>query len=424
MKVMPATRKRIGANGVRFTRSYASFPLCCPSRATYLTGLYAHNHGVLSNHPPEGGAPAFDDSATTAVALDAAGYRTGWVGKYLNGYSSLAHQDPPYVPPGFDWWRAPAAPRTMYNWLQVMDGELKRWGAADRDYQTDVYARQAERFIDQSAGEDRPFFLTVMPFAPHVETRLIPGDHNPRGARRDDGAFKQEPLPRPPSFNEDDVSDKPAFVSSRPKFDVDGRTAIRRLYRDRLWTLLAVDDLVVRVMTALRRDGLLDETLVIFTSDNGYMLGEHRLKGKGTIYEEAARVPLLMREPDGVAAPGTVIRSPVVNVDLAATIYDFTGVDPRLESEGYSLLDVANVPGVFADRDILLETRSTAAVRAHDWLWAEHDFSGGPEREFYDMTSDPYQLSSLHDDPAYQGTRADLADRLDDLRNCDGSECL
>jgi N-acetylglucosamine-6-sulfatase len=419
-KAMPRTLRRIGERGTRFTDAFATFPLCCPSRASYLTGQYAHNHGVRNNHPPLGGVQAFDDSATLATALDAAGYYTGWVGKYLNGYRSLAREDPPYVPPGYDWWRAASVPRTMYGWEQVIGNRLRRWGFTNRDYQTDVYARQAEGFVDEAARKGEPFFLTVGAFAPHVETRQFDGDHDPRPARRHRGAFANAPLPRPPSFNEADVSDKPAPVAGAPPLRQAARNDIRDANRDRLASLLAVDDLVVGVLGALRRNELLGSTLVIFTSDNGYLLGEHRLRGKDRIYDPASRVPLLMRGP---GVPLRTVRAPVANIDVAATIYDRTQVTPATQQDGVSLLDVAAAPGAYADRELLIETVRGTSLRTRRWAYAELETTLGTEFELYDLANDPHQLRSRHADPAYQDVRDDLEDRLDDLRDCEGGEC-
>jgi N-acetylglucosamine-6-sulfatase len=422
MRALGATSRRIGGRGARFTEAFASFPLCCPSRATYLTGQYAHNHDVLSNHPPEGAIEAFDDSATTAVALDEAGYRTGWVGKYLNGYQRVAtSQTPPYEPPGFDWWRAASESRKMYRWQQVIAGRLHRWGHADRDYQTDVYARQAERFVETSAASGTPFFLTVAPLAPHVETRFFQVERNPRPARRHWDAFESAQLPRPPSFNEADVSDKPSFIRDEPRADLAQIRSWRRANRDRLASLRAVDELVVRLVRALRRGDVLDDTLLVFTSDNGYLLGQHRLHAKNAFYDGAARVPLLLRAP-GID-PATVIGSPVVNTDLAATVYDFTGVEPALPQDGVSLLDVAADPGRFADRAFPMQTTRGTAIRTPEWLYAEHETEDGPEFELYDLAADPHQLTSRHDSPSYEDVRDELAERLADLRECAGSEC-
>ncbi len=416
-------RRRIGGRGIRFNAAFATFPLCCPSRASYLTGQYAHNHGVLDNVGPAGGMQAFDDSATLATDLDGAGYLTGWIGKYMNGYGPPAHEDPPYVPPGWDFWRAASVPRKLYDWEQVIDGRLQRFGRAESDYQTDVYAGQVEGFLDLAAGSGEPFFLTVSVLAPHVETRELPSpEHNPRPARRHRGAFATEPLPGSLSFDEEDVSDKPTYVRSHARLGAEGRRRARRSNRDRLGTLLAVNDLAVRALRKLRRSGALDETLVVFTSDNGYLLGEHRLThAKDAFYDPATRVPLLLRGP-GLAG-GNDVDAPVANIDVPATIYDFTGVEPTLEGDGVSLLDVAAAPAAFADRELLLQTTRGTAIRTSDWLYTELETQLGTEHELYDLEADPYQLESVHDDPAHVAIRNQLAARLAELRECEGASC-
>lgn len=421
MKALRKTQRKIGDKGATFTESFASYPLCCPSRATYLTGRYAHNHGVRDGRPPEGGFQAFDDSETTAVALDQAGYRTGFIGKYLNGYPRVARAPGgPYVPPGFDRWRAGVNTGRMFDWKQVTGKGIRRWRARKRNYQTDVYARQAERFIERAARRSRPFFLTVATLAPHGEpfrTRTP----NPRPAPRHKGRSKNESFPRPPSFNERNVDDKPSFIpSKRLKRSV--RRALRRKHRDRLASLLAVDDLVVTVVRALRRGGALGDTLLIFTSDNGHLLGEHRLRVKAEFYDPAARVPLLVRAP-GAIAPGSIVDAPTVNVDLAATIHDFAGVEPAQEQDGISLLEIAEDPAEFADREFPLETRLGTAIRTPDWLYAEHETNEGVELELYDLEDDPDQLESLHEDPQHEATLLTLAARLAQLRECEGASC-
>jgi N-acetylglucosamine-6-sulfatase len=420
MVAVPATRRRIGGHGVTFRESFAGFPFCCPSRATYLTGQYAHNHGVRDNGPPNGGAAAFDDSETTAVALDAAGYRTGLIGKYLNGYAPLAHQKVPYIPPGYDDWRA-ITRNLMFDWEQLQNGTFVRWGSHDREYQTDVLARQAERFIESAAETATPFFLTVTPLAPHVETRSFVPRHNPRPAPRHRNAFADEPLAKPLSFNEKDVSDKPAAIQAIPRFDAARRQHLRDLNRDRRTSLLAVDELVVRLVKALRSTGALNDTLIIFTSDNGYLLGEHRRAGKDAFYEPALRVPLMIRAPG--LPDGVVVESPVVNTDLAATIYDFTRVDPLLVQDGVSLFEVIASPTSFDDRELPLQTRSGIGIRAPEWTYAKHGTGPAAEFELYDLESDSDQLNSLHADPAYDDERDALANRLNALRDCQGPQC-
>jgi N-acetylglucosamine-6-sulfatase len=421
MVAMRETRRRLGRHGVTFTRSWATFPLCCPSRATNLTGQYAHNHGVRANFPPEGGARVFDDSATTATALDAAGYRTALVGKYLNGYWGMALEDPPYIPPGWDRWLGMADSGFMWGWSQVVKGKLREWGEhrEPRQYQTDVLSRQANAFLRNSLEGEEPFFLTVTPLAPHPERRRHPvPEVNPRPAPRHRNAFDHLPFPRTKSFNERDVSDKPAWLRETPRLSATLRKRVRARYHDRLASLAAVDELVAGLVDTLRGERALRDTLVIFTSDNGFLLGEHRLRGKDVAYREAAAVPLLAR---GAGLPkGRRVGAPVGSIDVAATILDATGVEPPVEQDGISLLDVAARPGDYADRDLLVETKASVGVRTPDFLYVEHDAGGV---ELYDTDADPLELDSVHDAPAYADTRAQLAQRLDQLRDCEGSEC-
>jgi N-acetylglucosamine-6-sulfatase len=423
MLALPETRQLIGRRGVTFNRSWATFPLCCPSRATNLTGQYAHNHGVRSNMPPNGGVVAFDDSATTTTALNDAGYRTALIGKYLHGYGALAQQDPPYIPPGWDRWLGMGDPAFMWGWSQVVNGKLRRWGIGrpPREYQTDVLARQARSFVGSSLRRNDPFFLTVSTLAPHAERLRGAGVRprvNPRPAPRHRHAYDHVPFPTTESFNERDVSDKPAWLQATPRLSATLRKQVRARYRDRLTSLGAVDDLVARIVDTLRDERALRDTLVIFTSDNGFLLGEHRLRGKDVAYKEASQVPLLVRGP-GLPKRARV-SAPVGNIDVAATIYDATGVEPAVEQDGVSLYDVADNPGEYRDRELLIETKQSVGVRTSDFLYVEHD---GGDTELYDSHADPLELNSVHDDPAYAAIRSELAKRLDQLRDCEGEEC-
>jgi arylsulfatase A-like enzyme len=410
LRVMQGVKRQLGGSGTTFENFFATFPVCCPSRATFLTGQYAHNHGVRGNLPPAGGVQAFDDSRTLAVALRRAGYRTGYVGRYLNGYDSRR------VPPGWSDWHVGMGKSAfrMYDYTLNENGRLERYGSSPSDYQTDVYARKATRFV---RGGSRPFFLTFAPLAPHADpSRTRPP--NPEPAPRHRGAFAGAALPRPPSFNELDVSDKPRFVRNKPLLSAGDQRRLKRQHQDRLASLLAVDDAVKRIVKTLRETGELRDTLILFTSDNGYMLGEHRLVAKGVLYEESVDVPLIMRGP---GVPSGVRRSQIAgNIDLAPTIFDFTGVRPLDSVDGSSLLPLARDGSVAADRDILFENQNSAAVRTQRYMYAEH--SGG-EAELYDLREDPFQLRSRHADPALASVRATLAQRLAQLRNCTGASC-
>lgn len=429
MRVMLKTRRLIGRKGVRFRESFATFPLCCPARASYLTGQYGHNHGVRDNEYPAGGARRFleveAERLSAAVALAAAGYRTGYLGKYLNGYPSLYRQAG-HVAPGWSRWGAALVPGQMYGWSQLVLGKAVSYGYAGPDYQTDVLGRQAASFIRQAARDGAPFFLTVMPLAPHVEGGSSrTHEHDPRPARRHRGITDSLPLRRSPAFNEVDVSDKPPPIRALPRLDRAGRQLVRKRQNDRLGSLLAVDDMVNKVVRSLRETGALANTLVIFTSDNGYMLGEHRIPlGKNHVYDPSSRVPLLMRGPG--LPQGLKLDAPVGTIDLAPTIYHAVGVQPLLPPDGVSLLEVAANPGAYAGRELLIETTRAVAIRSPRYMYVEHDpdFGGGAgNTELYDLAMDPHQLSSRHLDPEYADVRARLAARLAQLRDCEGAEC-
>ena len=412
---MPIVRRELAAEGVSFANAYATFPLCCPSRATLLTGQYAHNHGVMGNELAEGGGyHAFDDTGSLPVALQTAGYRTGMFGKYLNEYDVLD------VPDGWDRWAALTGRYALYDYTLNVDGHRRHFGSSPRDYQTNVVGRMGSRFIEQSAG-DQPFFLWASFFAPHGES--LPGDErwNPRPAPGDGRRYRDAPLPRPPSFDERDVSDKPAFAAGAKRISRARVDDLRWRHRSRLAALHSVDHEVGRLLDALRDAGELENTLVIFISDNAFLMGEHRLESKQWLYEESARVPLIMAGP-GVPA-GAVREQIVGNIDLAPTIFDVTGVAPMRAPDGMSLLPLASNPAVEADRDILLENAKSNAIRTPGWMYAQHHTKRGLERELYDLEADPYELRSLHADPAHAAVRAELAARLDELRDCAGAGC-
>ncbi len=435
LKVMEQTRNLLVKRGVKFSRHYATFPLCCPSRASYLTGQYAHNHGVMDNNLPDGGFLKFDDSATSAVSLAAAGYQTAWIGKYLNGYPPYARSNPDDIPDGITRWYAGLTSR-MFNWFVNDDGEIAKLERSAENYQTDVYARESRRFIRGSLATGQPFFLTVSPLAPHGEPKRS-DDPNPRPAPRHKGAFEHEPLPKPRAFNEADVDDKPSFVRDQEPLDSQYRQRLRDRYRARLASLLAVDDLVAGVVEELRESGALRNTYIMFTSDNGYLLGEHRLSGKTQLYEESAKVPMIIRGPD--LPDGAKHEQPTANVDLMPTILELAEASALAPVDGASLLPVAQNPEADTDRVVLLENRRSSAVEDGRYVYVEHDSvdeGGVDEYELYDLQRDPRQLENLHivdaaavrpevlsQRPELFGIRNALADRLDDLRDCQGAGC-
>jgi N-acetylglucosamine-6-sulfatase len=421
-RVMASTRRLLRDRGVSFTRAFASFPLCCPSRATFLTGQHSHNHGVLGNGTPIGGFDALDQQHTLGVWLQRAGYHTIQVGKFLNGYG-LAN--PRYVPPGWDEWIA-APDRTTNRYFDYElneNGTIARYGGAPSDYKSDVYTQKAVERIrartQLASPIAEPFFLFVGYTAPHLPAIA---------AHRDRDRFRGSPLPRPPSFNERDVSDKPRYIRRQRSLSGSRVRKIARQHRSQLRSLLAVDAGIARIIAELADQGLLDETYVFFISDNGFMSGEHRLpKGKYVPYEPSIRVPLIVRGP-GLPS-GARSEELVSNVDLAPTILDLADAPATVTVDGRSLLPFATNTGRRSDRPIFLEANTIddpspgipyAGLRTRRFKFVRYR-SG--ELELYDLARDPHELASRHRDRRYRATRATLARALARYRDCAGAGC-
>lgn len=431
LSVMPSVRRLLGEQGTTFTDMTTSYPLCCPSRATYLTGQYAHNHGVLDNKQPYGGYPKLRGGNTLPVWLSDAGYHTAHIGKYLNGYGS---ERPREVPPGWKEWHGLVGGSTYEMWGYQINhnGNLRRYGTWDVEdpklYQTDVLRRLSVDYIDRKAPSDTPFFLSVAPLASHVETKRVRDKYDnrtPRPAPRHKGTFRDRPLPRPASFNEPDVSDKPRHIRNLSRFSDEDIRKMTRRYRAQLESLLAVDEMVAAIVRKLEATGELANTTIMFTSDNGYLTGQHRIReGKLHPYEPSTRVPLVVRGPG--FPRGRTITQPVSNVDWAPTIVDLANASPRLTMDGRSLLPLVTNPASGNGRQLLMETgpkgdqRWYRAVRGPRYTYVKHSTG---EIELYDRREDPQQLESKHADPAYQPVRERLAERLRELRGCSGRAC-
>jgi arylsulfatase A-like enzyme len=431
MEPMRIVRREIANRGATFTNFYATFPLCCPSRATFLTGQYAHNHNVLDNESPYGYEAFRDEPRTLPIAMDNAGYKTGYIGKYLNGYGRDGTEND--IPAGWDDWRG-ITEGGPFDYTLNENGELVRYGhpqEPDRpgDYQTDVFAQKASGFIRQSAGAVRdPFFLTVAPQAPHAAT-----EDPVQPAPRHEGDFAQEPFPKPPSFNEFKVNDKPSFVQQQPLLTQEQERSMRKKYRARLEALLAVDQAVGKIVSTLRNNGELSNTVIIFTSDNGWMLGEHRLIKKERVYEESAQVPFMIRAP---GIPAGVRRKQIAgNIDIAATILDAANAEYPRPTDGRSLYPLARNADIGSRRSILIESDlnpavpgKSIAVRSPTHLYAEHTGGGEVERELYNLNVDPFELKSRHTGGPFETTGSPeverkLREKLRILEDCADDTC-
>ena len=427
---MPQTNALLSGPGTLFEQTTSTFPLCCPSRATALTGQYSHNHQIVHNVGDFGGHRKLSHANTLPVWLQGAGYRTMHLGRYLNGYE---YSDG--VPPGWDEWHgAPhSAAFNYYDWRVNENGSLVEYPvkAHPDEYLTDYHGRRASELIEQAAPGEQPFYLQVWFVAPHTARPRDPDD--PRGvatpspAPRHRDAFAATPMPRPPSFDEAAVLDKPQIVSDRPMFDAPMIAAIEENWRQEQESLLAVDDAVARIVSTLERTGELANTLIVYTSDNGYMHGEQRIQaGKVWPYEPSTRIPLVMRGP-GVPA-GLRDPRPVANIDIAATIVDAAEAQPQRVLDGRSLFDLMADPGVWWGRDILIENGRGAnsvpgyrGIRTGRFVYVQHLTTG--EYELYDLAHDPYQLNNLDGVGRYAAVQRDLARRLRLLRHCAGRGC-
>jgi arylsulfatase A-like enzyme len=402
---MPTVRRELVGKGVTFTRAFAVNPLCCPSRASILTGLNSHSTLVYRNSPPYGGWASFDDSSTLATWLQGAGYRTGYFGKYLNGYRVLD------VPPGWDEWFG--YEKGFYDYTVSHDGVARRFGSAPRDYSTDVLTRAARSFVER--GGDEPLLLFYAPYAPHAPATPAP---------RHVGALPGVRPFRPAAYDEADVSDKPAWMRGHDRLTARERRRMDDLGADMKRSLLAVDDGIEDLLGTLESAGRLSNTLIVFTSDNGLMWGEHRWTDmKSTPYEESIRIPLVVRW-DALGEPSRVEKRLATNLDLAPTFADVAGASaPGVE--GLSLVPLLAEEGAAWRSEILLEhlrgkrdrTRNVptyCGVRTDRWKYVAYSTY---EDELYDLARDPAELSSLAGSDAHRSRLLDL--RRDVRRLCD-----
>jgi N-acetylglucosamine-6-sulfatase len=451
-QAMPRTR-RLARTGTTFTDFVVTTPSCCPSRATFITGEYGHNNGVLANVP---GYPDLIQKENVLPAwLRWAGYRTAEFGKFMNGYENFATAMGALRGPGWDDWEALLPPYAYFDYDLSINNVRRHFGARERDYVDRVLTQRAVRFIRANRSARRPFFVWLNLYAPHA----APAEAEAHAGRcsgsaipapGDESRFKPDALPTPRSFGERDVSDKPFFVRARRPVDPRRAAKLNRSRACRLASVVDVDRSMARIHDALQRTGQLDNTVLVFTSDNGWLDGQHRLRGKAVPYEEAVRVPLVVWAPGkvlgGKSAPKRVSQA-TANIDLAPTLLGMASATPCRNPDRCRVMDGRSLLPLLKghadawprDRAILLESQEGdfgicrfQAVRTTRHLYAEHSRfapGGGGEcappgdRELYDLDADPAELRNLL--PARPGSRAarvraDLAARLDRLRDCRG----
>ena len=406
---MPQVDTRIVSEGINFPNAYVSQSLCCPSRASILTGMYPHNTGVWSNDGPHGGVATFRalglEQRSVPIWLTENGYRTGLVGKYMNGY------DGSYLPPGWSYW---------YGRFDGGANENGQIISTSGQFEVDAVRSKALGFLDPATDQagDPPFALFVWTLAPHLPAA--------RYASRHANLYNDEAFNPPPSFNEADVSDKPKWESPLPLISDEEQAQLSEWHSNQLRSLRAVDEMVGAMLDLLQQRDELENTYVVFTTDNGVHMGEHRWwlgagGSKNTAYEEAAGVPLAVRGP---GIPANQVRPQLVlNNDFAPTFADIADAPVPEDVDGRSLLPVMNSTPPQSWRTAVLNEKPGGggyhSLITNQYTYVEYKTG---ERELYDRQQDPYQLSSIHR-TASPALLDSLHSRLALLKACAGQSC-
>lgn len=422
---MPVTRRLLAEAGVSFQRALSPHPLCCPARAAILTGQYAQNNGVKSNQAPYNFA-ALDIEHTLPVWLSEAGYLTGFTGKYLNGFGVHGERQP-----GWTYWDPSMIGQYAYTPFQMYNDGDRTWyrDINNVDY---INAKTVE-LVEEWAPRDQPFFIWASHVAPHGRLDEANGISStamafPPERYARDFATVQSPSLSDLGYLADDVSDNNSLVQSKKRPAPD---TINQIFRSRIRTLQAVDDGVADLIDTLERTGELDDTYVMFTSDNGYLLGEHHLVTKNVPYRQSVRVPLLVRGP---GVPQGVVRDQrALMIDLAPTIADLAGATPNLTVDGVSLVDAIEDDAPLRET-VLIQAGPSKQTDdgGTGWWWrgvttpryTYARFNGDELEELYDHQIDPAENTNLADDPRYADVLAELRRRTEALVDCAGpAEC-
>jgi arylsulfatase A-like enzyme len=403
METLPTVTERLASRGATFTNGFLTNPLCCPSRASFLSSLYSHNTNVWGNDgEARGGFKEFRDNEAQTIAtwLQSAGYKTALIGKYMNGYDNPSH-----IPAGWSRWFGMFGGQSYYDYRISDNGNGRHFGKGSKNYITDVLRTEAIKFLTETTTE--PFFLLFTSVAPHG-----PYTAAPRHVGTCDNLSEWQ---LPPSFNEADVSDKPKWVRNQGK---KSESEMRRVKRQQLCSLKATDEAIAAMLDTLEAQGRLENTVVVFYTDNGYSLGEHRLTKKRCFYEECIRTPLVISYPK-LFPEGKTIDGLALNIDLAPTIAELAGVTVPTPINGRSLVPLLTGASDNVRDEILLEVQNTdfnfrgTGIRTKEYKYIELN-SG--EKELYNLTLDPYEMENQIKNPAYTSIIQDLAAKLSALK--------
>jgi N-acetylglucosamine-6-sulfatase len=374
---MPNVRK-LQQDGTTFTNYTVTDSLCCPSRASLFKGQFPHNTGIVKNHGSDGGFLLFhrrgQERSTFATDLQGAGYRTAFLGKYLNEYQPGIRMGGrgPYVPPGWDQWFVGGNAYDNFGYRLNENGRVVSYGSQPKDYLTDVLAAKAANFISTTAATGRPFMIEVSTYAPH---------HPYTPAPRDADLFPGLRAPRTAAW--DRVPENSVWLTGKPKLTRAQKLRLDEEFRLRAQSVQSVDRMIGNLRSTLTRAGVADRTVVVFTSDNGYHMGEYTLpSGKQTAFDTDVNVPLVVAGP-GIDA-GRTAPQVVANIDLRPTFADWAGLPAPPEADGRSITP-------------LLSGTAPAEWR-HGTLIEHHDPATDPK--------DPdYEKDSANIPPSYDALR-------------------
>ena len=432
MQYLPHVQHLMADQGTTLDNGLAPTPICVPARASLVSGQYSHNHGAVTINGAGGGFKAFEDEDTLPVWLQQAGYDTMFIGKYLNGYGEDGSET--YVPPGWSDWRATVDPST-YNFVRptVNDNGTDR---TYHQYSSDLFSDLTVDMLDDPARQQKPWYLWVNYVAPHTggpdakddPQVLHPDDKSPikttTPAPEDENTFDSLDLPRTPDMFEEDTSDKAIIRAVHRRVDAVHRQEMREARQQRIEALQAVDRAVARTVRTLRRTGQLDNTYIVFTSDNGYVLGEHNLDGKLWYFREIAGIPMYIRGP-GIAK-GARSDAPVTNADWAPTFAALADAKPTRKVDGTNVLPWLDTRA--SRRVVPIEgypvqggtTPLYTGVVVGPWTYVENKRG---RAELYYRNVDPWQLDNLRRDPRYHQQYKQLRDLTRKYADCAGSEC-
>lgn len=404
MDGMPITTSRLGGSGITFTNAFLTTPLCCPSRTSFLTGMYAHNTGIFNNNSYGKVQRLEDRMIPVWMRLT---HKTAWFGKYINGYDNKNV-------PGWDQWFGIGGGR-YFDYEARDNNKVRYFGRKASDYSTDVIRRKAVKFIRETEG---PFFVVVAPQAPH-------GDNDEGAVDGAVSAPRHRPCPdiaalQSPALNEEDVSDKPQWVQKIKRKSTKQIKQIEAFRKSQYCALKAVDETVGEILDTLEQKGIRDNTFIAYYSDNGYSWDEHRHEKKNCIYDGCAKTPMIISYPPFTASvSGQTTDALMSHIDLTATILDIAGIPLPDQVRGKSIKPILSDPTSAVRDNALIEVdgeytnHKIFAVRTKEYKYVEHE---NGERELYDLVNDPYELENQITNAAYAEVIIDLSAKLAALK--------